>query len=215
MYVSLLRYMFHFHLNHFGKKLPEVLVYFQSQGFNVTECKIKEQGIYNPLWIVTHKDEFENGVEHLFAELLAQLRADKDMYGYMECEHVTEESVTKFTQTGYKPTTSFPLQNAPFEAVIRAADIHIFRDKNTPYDELDSLLEQVGFYEVLTPDERIWTFLLGSAQDAENIYKDLITYFATVGGISKIEKEVVKLIAPAPESFPMRPVAKAGFYSSR
>lgn len=204
--------MFHFHLNHFGNKLPKVLVQFQSQGFNVTKCKIKEQGVYNPLWIVTHKDEFEHGVETLFAQLLVQLRADKDMYGYMECEYVTSESVTKFMQADYESVSSFPLRDVPFEAVHRAADIHIFRAKDTPCDELDNLLEQVGFYEVLTPDERIWTLLLGSAQDAEIIYKDLITYFTTAGGISKIEKEVVRLIASAPETFPMRMVARAGFY---
>ena len=207
--------MFHFHLNYFGKQLPAVLLRLQSQGFNVTECAIKEQGVYNPLWIVTHKDEFESGIESVFAQLLVQLRADKDMYGYMECEYVTSESVTKFTQTDHTPTISFPFKSIPFEVANRAADIHIFRAKVTPYDELDALLEQSGFYEVLTPEERIWTLLLGSAEDAESIYKDLVAYFNHAGGVSKIEKEVVRLIAPTPESFPMRAVTKSGFFLPR
>lgn len=192
-----------------------MLLRFQAGGFSVTQCKIKEQNGYNPLWIITHKDEFEDGVDALFTDLLAQLRADPGIYGFMECEAVLPGSVTEFEQTPFKPAVALPLRDVPFVVAERKADIHVFRSKNTLYDELDSYLETVVFYEVLTSEERIWTFLMGSTQDAESLYIDLIKYFTQVGGISKIEKEIVRLISPSPERFQMRPVAEAGFYSKQ
>lgn len=204
---------FHLHINHFGPALPKVLdILRDRRGFSPACDQLKEGGKTSPLWIVTKKLDTRDEANEEFSNALKLMREDETMHGYMECEMVTDGSIARFEEKPYDDIHEFPLSRPEFVVAPRGADIHIFRDLETPYDELDVRLEKAGFYEVATDEERIWTFLMQDANDAERLFQALAAHFEVAGGISKIEKEIVQMLETSPQTFVLKEVAKAGFF---
>jgi len=185
-----------------------------AEGFSVTKCKIKESNSYTPLWIVTKKISRSQDAGQTFESLRSRLIDDPEFYGYMECETIEKGWVRRFTQTAYNFSPTLGPWEPTFVQALRGADIHIFRAIHTPYDNLDDQLERAGFYEVLTDKERIWTFLMENVSESLLAFDFLQNHFATAGGISKIERELVRSLSSAPKSFPLRMVAASGFFGS-
>ena len=71
-------------------------------------------------------------------------------------------------------------------------------------DALDAALENAGFYEVRSQEERIWTLLAGEMESARTLFEELSRLFSITGGVSKIELETVRALMPSPPDFPMR-----------
>lgn len=202
----------HFHINHFGPDLPHTLLELKEEGFTPIQYQIQGLSEYDPLWIATSKKASDDNADDLFNKILEKISADKKMYGYIEYEKIFPGSVTRFQENQLLNTVDFPIPTPEFAHLERKADIHIFRDIQTPYDNLDEQLRNTGFFEVKTPTERVWTLLMGDTEDADRTYDYLVEYFKNSGGISKLEKEIIQRIAPTPRDFPMRPVTKPNFY---
>jgi len=209
------RSLYHLHINHFAACLPAILSELQmAEGFSVTKCTIKESNSYTPLWIATKKVSGPQDAEHTFESVRSRLSNDPAFYGYIECETIEKRWVRRFTQTTYNSSSNLGPWEPTFVQALRGADVHIFRAIHTPYDDLDEQLERAGFYEVLTDKERIWTFLMEDVSESLLAFDFLQSHFATAGGISKIEREIVRSLSTVPKSFPLRMVAASGLFGS-
>lgn len=205
---------YHLHVNHFpidkDKSLPvSVRLLVEKYGFLSTLCKIRgEDGTLSPLWIVTKKVPARAIAEKLFDLVLETISSDPAMNGYVELETVPRGNVARFPEIPHSTSGSFPL--GPLQSWLqkrnRGADIHIFRKTEVPYDHLDTMLQNAGFYEVVTPSQRIWTLLLEDARDANIDFHNFKHYLERAGGASRIEMEIVEKIVQIPKEFSLLPV---------
>lgn len=138
------------------------------------------------------------------------LEQDDEFRGYIECETLSDKFSIKYADSynkKFKSTRPFPLPH--FKTVDvppnkhKQADLHVKRDKSTPRDELDALMLESGFYEVLTPRNRIYTLQLESAVDAKAIFLQLKDYFHSTGGIKQLNFEVIGNLVRFPKDFKM------------
>lgn len=205
---------YHLHINHFPKDSDESLpvsvrVLSERYGFLSTLCKIRgEDGALSPLWIVTKKVPARAIAEKLFDLVLENISSDPGMNGYVELENVPRGNVARYQEKPYAYGGGFPL--GPLRSWLqkrkRGADIHIFRNREVPYDHMDTMLQNAGFYEVITPTQRIWTLLLENAEDANIEFHNYKHYLERAGGVSRIEMEIVEKISPIPREFSLLPV---------
>jgi len=201
------RTQIHIHINHFGETRPEIFnILEEEMNFSVTKVKIRENnGGWGPLWLVTNKYPESSETDELYNRIKKLLKVDSLFYGYIEKELIVEGSIAHFTNKKFNGET-FADCKLPFSETERGADIHVFRDKNSPYDQLDKQLENIGFYEVVTSVHRIWTILFNDAGEAKELYEKLLKFSEDNGGVLKIENEIVQEIEPFPASFKLMPV---------
>ncbi len=169
------------------------------------------------LQIYTQKFASREKADEMFDIALMYLEHEKEMNGYIECEEVNKESIARFTERTYEARKRFPLSRQEFVKAKRGADIHVFRSRERSHigDTLDQRLTAIGFYEVWTKQERIWTLLLENPADAEIAYQKLKTHFEKAGGITKIEKEVVCRLETMPSNFSLMEVVRSGSFSRK
>lgn len=193
---------YHLHVNCYTQTPPPSLVAMREEfGLRVTRFDRVDAGSSVPLWIATKKVTSDREADHWFEEILTRLDADPLMRGYVESEAVRRECVARYTQRSFATSVAFPLSRGPDRAAARSADIHVFRDAETPPDTLDALLAGAGFYEVVNDRERIWTLLLGQREDGQEAFETLKQYFSDAGGISKLELEFVRSLVATPRDF--------------
>lgn len=212
---------FHLHINDFGKindvgkKMPKNLeLLWRTNNFTRSMNLMRGPRESVELHIYTQKFTSIEDADAMFEIALMYLEHEEDMNGYIECEEVTRESVTRFTERVYEARKRFPLGGVEFVKAKRGADIHVFRSRERSHigDALDTRLAAAGFYEVWTAQERIWTLLLENPDDAEVAYQKLKTHFEKAGGITKIEKEIVCRLQSLPSTFPLMKVARSGSF---
>lgn len=198
---------FHLHINCFTKTLPpSIEAYRQAGVLTVTRFDHKGLGPDQTLWIATRKVPTGADADNWFEKISITLDGDEQMLGYMESEAVRTDNIMRFAPRPFSADPPFPLERWSPCRADRRADIHVFRDAQAPRDVLDSYLHQVGFYEVGNAEERIWTLLLGDRDEAAFAFTLLKDYLAEAGGASKIELELVRKLAPFPQTYTFAPV---------
>ena len=193
---------YHIHVNHFEKNLPDCVGNLLSLGFNIKESSLIRNDIESPLWLIAKKVENSTERDELYKEVFSLVEGDKSFRGYIESETVSENNVIKYDPAnGFKNCSLFPINKVKFQDCVKTADIHIYRDKTNNLDALDILLEDNGFYEVRTPDKKIWTLLIKDISSSQTLLNNLHAYFKNTGGILELELELIKELKIFPNSY--------------
>ena len=194
---------YHVHMNIFMAALPckiQKLVS-ETSGTTVKKCTIHQTSGINPLWITTRKFNNEQDTKKWFEEVKAMLHELKSNSGYVEYEKVQSDKIFKQKYVSYQPILEFPDLAVKKSSKDQTCDIHIFMPIEDSNELLLHKLEQAGFYEVRTKDQRIWTLLLSDRKKGENYFSLFKEYFARAGGITKLELEYVQSISATKNNF--------------
>jgi hypothetical protein len=154
--------------------------------------------------------EFENADHDLINDYwekgLKVLEQDNTFKGYIEYETLVDNYSTKYKEAyKFNKHIAFPIPKlktvkVPFDT-FKKSDLHIKRTIDLPYDELDILLLEHGFYEVKTTKHRLYTIQSESSKDMLIIYERLKNYFDKVGGVKALTLEFVNRLVRFPYDF--------------
>ncbi len=196
---------YHIHVNHFGENRPHCLANLEQTGFAVRKSVLINGDQESSLWLIAKKVKTSACRDETYTAALKLLKSDTSFTGYIESETVANNNVTTFDLVpGTRPDLcgqDFPMANVTFVSGLKTADIHIYRRKEFPRDQLDLLLEKNGFYEVQTHSKTIWTALLSDVRDAQVLYRMLVGYLSTVRGALEVELEIINEIEIVPKNF--------------
>jgi len=182
---------FHIHANHFGEKLPRSFADLEGVGFSAKAATIFSDKQPSPLWLMGAFPHSAAERDDVYSQALEIIKNDNSFLGYMEHETLTPNFTNRFEPTEFIPKVLFPIQKSvSLTPGKKRADVHVFREHGEP-DELDKILASKAFYEVHTTNSKIWTLLIQSMPEFHYLQSVLPEYFEKVGGIKKLEFEIV------------------------
>ncbi len=193
---------YHVHVNHFEEEPPNCLKELTALGFTVKESCLVNESKKGPLWLIAKKMASSRDRDEYYEKASILAKNDRSFRGYIEAETVPSDNVTIFdTKISNGASLPFPIKNVRTVSFPKTADIHVYMDKKGHNDQLDRILEQYGFYEVQTPNKKIWTLLLSDVPLSLRVYQYLKSYFNQTGGILELELEFIKTLQVLPGDY--------------
>lgn len=195
---------YHIHINIFEIK-DETLKQLESVGYS-NEPFVYVEGSYAPPIHYEFEGSDQDIMDEMWEKGLSILKMDSTFRGYIEYETLVDSYSVKYEEEyRYDETIPFPIPKLQMVSVpsdtFKKSDLHIKRTINLPYDELDTLLLEHGFYVVKTERHRLYTIQAESAKDMAIIFERLKEYFDQTGGVKALTLEFVNKLVRFPDDF--------------
>jgi hypothetical protein len=131
---------------------------------------------------------------------------DSAFEGYVEMEAISPAFSRVLRGGTFDEAAGAELQPMPHtlsavpQGSHKRSDLHVKRSASYPRDRLDEIMIALGFYEVQTVRNRIYTLQLASVADARDAFTDICEWLEATGGADRATFEVVRRLHPKPAS---------------